>query len=92
MLALSGAFDAVSMVMRQTILQLLTPDHFRGRVSSVSMVFITSSNEIGAFESGLAASIMGLVPSVIFGGVMTLLVVGGTALFFPELRRTRITH
>jgi len=92
MLALSGAFDGVSMVIRQTIMQLLTPDQYRGRVSSVSLVFITSSNEIGAFESGLAASMMGLIPSVIFGATMTLLIVGGTALFFPELRRTQIEH
>lgn len=92
LLALSGAFDGVSMVIRQTILQLLTPDQFRGRVSSVSMMFITSSNEIGAFESGFAASIMGLVPSVVFGGTMTLAIVIGTAVWFPELRRTRIEH
>ena len=92
LLAASGAFDAVSMVIRQTILQLLTPDQYRGRVSSVSTVFITSSNEIGAFESGFAATAMGLVPSVVFGGVMTLLIVAGTAIWFPELRRTRIAH
>jgi MFS family permease len=92
LLGFSGAFDAVSVVIRQTILQLLTPDQYRGRVSSVSTVFITSSNEIGAFESGFAASIMGLVPSVVFGGAMTLLIVAGTAIWFPELRRTRIAH
>lgn len=92
MLAFSGAFDAVSMVIRQTILQLLTPDQYRGRVSSVSQVFITSSNEIGAFESGFAATAMGLVPSVVFGGVMTLIIVTGTAIWFPELRRTRIVE
>jgi MFS family permease len=91
-LALSGAFDGVSMVTRQTILQMLTPDHMRGRVSSVSSVFITSSNEIGAFESGIAARLMGLVPSVIFGGAMTLVIVAATALLSPELRRTRIAR
>lgn len=89
-LALTGIVDGVSMVIRQTILQLLTPQEMRGRVSSVSSVFITSSNEIGAFESGVAARMMGLVPSVIFGGVMTLVVVATTAWFAPELGRTRL--
>lgn len=90
-LGLSGAFDGVSMVIRSTILQLLTPDKMRGRVSSVNSLFLTSSNEIGAFESGVAARFMGLVPSVLFGGVMTLVVVAATAWFYPELRRTRIS-
>ena len=89
-LAASGAFDGVSMVIRSTILQLRTPDHVRGRVSAVSTVFITSSNEIGAFESGFAAKVLGLVPSVAFGGVMTLLIVAATALFYPELRKKEI--
>jgi predicted MFS family arabinose efflux permease len=87
-----GAFDGVSMVIRSTILQLLTPENMRGRVSSVSSVFITSSNEIGAFESGAAARLMGLVPSVFFGGAMTLIVVALTAWLSPELRHTRIAH
>lgn len=91
-LALSGAFDGVSMVIRSTLLQLLTPDNMRGRVSALSSVFITSSNEIGAFESGLAARFMGLVTSVVFGGSMTLAVVAITAWKTPELRRTRITQ
>jgi MFS family permease len=86
-LALSGAFDSVSMVIRSTLMQLLVPDHVRGRVSSLNSMFIISSNEIGAFESGLAASLLGLVPSLIFGGSMTLLVVGSTALFCPALRK-----
>ena len=90
-LAATGAFDGVSMIIRQTILQLLTPDHMRGRLSSISSVFITSSNEIGAFESGVAAKALGLVPSVLFGGAMTLIVVAATAVFAPELRKTRIT-
>lgn len=89
-LALTGAFDGVSMVIRGTFMQLLTPDHMRGRVSSLSSIFITSSNEIGAFESGLAASILGLIPSVIFGGVMTLVVVGIVAWQAPELNQTKI--
>jgi MFS family permease len=90
MLAISGAFDGVSMVIRSTILQLLTPEQMRGRVSSLSSVFIASSNEIGAFESGVAARFMGLIPSVVFGGIMTLLVVGFTAWWAPDLARTRI--
>lgn len=89
-LGLGGAFDGVSMVIRQTILQLLTPDNMRGRVSSLNSIFITSSNEIGAFESGLAARLIGLVPSVVFGGAMTLVVVAVTAFVAPELRGTRI--
>jgi MFS family permease len=87
MLAASGAMDNVSVVLRSTLLQSLTPEHMLGRVSSVNQVFIGSSNEIGAFESGLAASLLGLVPSVVFGGCMTLLVVAGTAWKVPELRK-----
>lgn len=89
-LALSGAFDSVSVVIRSTILQLNTPDHMRGRVSAVNSMFIGSSNEIGAFESGLAAKLLGVVPSVIFGGSMTLLTVAGTALFTPKLRKLEL--
>jgi MFS family permease len=85
-LALSGGFDNVSVVIRSTIIQLLTPDEMRGRVSAVSTMFISSSNEIGAFESGFAAKLMGLIPSVIFGGGVALLAVGGTALWMPGLR------
>jgi len=86
-LAMSGAFDAVSVVIRSTIMQLLTPDEMRGRVSAVNSVFIGSSNEIGSFESGVAARLLGLVPSVVFGGSMTLLVVGITAKVAPKLRQ-----
>lgn len=86
LLFLSGIFDGVSIIVRQTILQLATPDNMRGRVSAINGVFIGSSNEIGAFESGVAARLMGLVPSVIFGGLMTLGVVGLTAKFAPKLR------
>jgi ABC-type phosphate transport system permease subunit len=89
-LALTGAFDGVSMVIRGTFMQLLTPDNMRGRVSSLSSIFITSSNEIGAFESGLAASLLGPIPSVIFGGFMTLVVVGLVAWRVPELNKTKI--
>lgn len=87
LLALTGAVDNISVVIRASILQAYTPDHLRGRVSSVNGVFIGSSNEIGAFESGLAAKLMGAVPSVVFGGVMTLLTVGLVYLFSPDLRR-----
>ncbi|HQR51201.1 MAG TPA: MFS transporter [Methylophilaceae bacterium] len=87
LLLLSGAFDGVSVVMRTTILQLATPDAMRGRVSAINGIFIGSSNELGAFESGLAARLMGLVPSVIFGGTMTLVVVVATARLAPKLRR-----
>lgn len=90
LLFLSGAFDGVNMVLRGTISQLLTPDGMRGRVSSLSSVFITSSNEIGAFESGIAAAAMGLIPSVIFGGVMTLVIVIFVKLKVPHLSATRI--
>lgn len=89
-LGLSGAFDGVSMVIRSTILQLLTPEHMRGRVSSLSLIFITSSNEIGAFESGVAARFLGLIPSIVFGSLMTLGIVCTTAWRSPELRQTHL--
>lgn len=85
----SGVFDNVSVVIRSTLLQIRTPDHLLGRVSAVNQIFIGSSNEIGAFESGLAARLMGVVPSVLFGGCMTLLVVAITAWRAPQLRRLR---
>jgi MFS family permease len=87
MLALSGLLDNVSVVIRSTIVQLFTPDQMRGRVASVNSVFIGSSNEIGAFESGAAAKLMGLVPSVVFGGAMTLVVVAVTALVAKKLSK-----
>ncbi|RYE20206.1 MAG: MFS transporter, partial [Sphingobacteriales bacterium] len=68
-----GAFDSVSMLIRGTLVQILTPDHMRGRVSSVNQMFIGSSNEIGAFESGVAAKLLDTVPAVVFGGTMTLI-------------------
>lgn len=86
-LALSGAFDNVSVVIRSLIMQLLTPDAMRGRVSSVSTMFISSSNEIGAFESGFAAKLMGLVPSVIMGGTVALTAVFAAGTWLPELRK-----
>ena len=89
LLILSGAFDNVSVVIRGTLLQTLTPSELLGRVSSVNQIFIGTSNEIGAFESGVAARLLGTVPSVIFGGVMTLLVVAITLWRAPSLRRLR---
>ncbi|HPE83277.1 MAG TPA: MFS transporter [Aequorivita sp.] len=86
-LFLSGATDGISMVIRQTILQLRTPDAMRGRVASVNSMFVGSSNELGAFESGLTAKLMGTVTAVVFGGGMTLLTVLGTGFFFPKLRK-----
>lgn len=83
----SGVVDGISMVIRQTILQIKTPDHMRGRVASVNSIFVGSSNELGAFESGLTAKIMGTVPAVIFGGSMTLLIVLGTGFFSPSFRK-----
>jgi MFS family permease len=86
-LLLSGVFDGVSMIVRGTVLQLFVPDEMRGRVSSVSSIFINSSNELGQFESGVAASLLGTVPSVIFGGCMTLGVVIVTWFKAPTLRK-----
>lgn len=90
LLILSGVFDGISVVLRQTILQLATPDAMRGRVSAINGIFIGSSNELGAFESGLAARLLGLVPSVVFGGLMTLSVVGITAKLAPKLRNLEL--
>lgn len=79
-LFMEGAFDSISVIIRSTIMQLLTPDEMRGRVSAVNSMFIGSSNEIGAFESGLTAKLMRTVPAVVFGGSMTILVAGITYL------------
>lgn len=89
-LFLSGVTDGISVVIRQTILQISTPDHMRGRVSSVNSIFVGSSNELGAFESGLASKIMGVVPAVVFGGMMTLGIVGVTAVASPKFRELDI--
>jgi MFS family permease len=72
MLFFVGAADSISVIIRQTLLQALPPDHLRGRVVSVNSIFVTTSNELGAFESGVAARLLGVVPSVLFGGAMTL--------------------
>jgi MFS family permease len=92
LLILSGAFDNVSVVIRGTILQLFTPDEMRGRVASVNSIFIGSSNELGAFESGVTAKIMGLVPSVVFGGIMTLAVVFTTIKVNKPLRKLSLKN
>lgn len=89
MLMLSGMFDAVSVVIRSTILQLVTPDHMRGRVSSVNTIFISSSNELGDFESGVMAHWLGTVRAVVTGGCITLGVVAITFASAPQLRRFR---
>ncbi len=87
LLAASGMADTVSVVIRSTLSQVLTPDHLLGRVSSVNAIFIGSSNEIGAFESGTAARLLGTVPAVVLGGLATLVVVVVTAVKVPGLRR-----
>lgn len=86
-LLLSGILDGISVVIRGTILQLKTPDHMRGRVMSVNSMFINSSNELGQFESGVAAKLLGVIPSVVFGGCMTMIVVFTTWLKAPSLRK-----
>jgi MFS family permease len=86
-LFISGLFDGVSVIIRGTIVQLFVPDAMRGRVSAVNSIFVNSSNELGQFESGVAASIMGTVPSVIFGGCMTLLVTIVSWIKAPTLRK-----
>ena len=87
MLALSGALDNVSVVVRHTLVQLLTPDAMRGRVAAVNNIFIGSSNELGAFESGITAARFGPVASVVGGGIATILVVIAVAARWPALRR-----
>ncbi len=85
-LALTGAFDMVSVVVRNILVQLETPDAMRGRVSAVENVFIGASNELGAFESGGVAALIGATESVVLGGVATLVVIGAWMFLFPELR------
>jgi MFS family permease len=89
-LFLSGAFDSISVVIRATILQVMTPNEMRARVMAVNGVFLTSSNEVGAFESGTAAKLLGTVPSVLFGGTMTLLIVGWVYLRTGDLLKVKV--
>jgi MFS family permease len=90
LLFFAGLFDGVSVVIRHSILQLKTPEDLKGRVSSINMMFISSSNELGAFESGLAARLLGTVPSVVFGGLMTILVVITTFFTAPRLKKIEL--
>ena len=87
LLFLTGVFDSVSVIVRSTLIHTYTPEYMKGRVSAVNNIFIGSSNEIGAFESGAAAKLLGTVPSVVFGGLMTLVVVAVTAWKADKLRR-----
>jgi sugar phosphate permease len=87
LLVLSGVFDCVSVIARGTMIHTLTPENMKGRVSAVNSIFVGSSNEIGAFESGVAARLLGTVRSVVVGGVMTLAVVSVTAWKAVKLRR-----
>jgi MFS family permease len=89
-LFLAGVCDNVSVVIRHSILQLKTPDHLRGRVSSVNTIFISSSNELGAMESGFAAKMLGLIPATVFGGGMTILIVIIVYFLAKELRKLRL--
>jgi hypothetical protein len=86
-LFLVGATDMVSVIVRQMLIQLGTPDEMRGRVNAVDMVFIGASNELGQFESGLTAQWFGTVPAVVLGGIGTLAVTGLWAWWFPALRK-----
>ncbi len=87
MLALSGALDSISVVIRHTLVQIRTPDHLRGRVAAINSVFISASNELGGFESGLTAALFGPVLSVVGGGIGTILVVIATAMIWPDIRK-----
>ncbi|HYR59469.1 MAG TPA: MFS transporter, partial [Chthoniobacteraceae bacterium] len=91
-LAVTGACDNISVVVRHTLVQLLTPDAMRGRVSAVNNVFIGSSNELGAFESGVTAALFGPIVSVVAGGICTVLVVLGVARIWPQARRIGRLH
>jgi MFS family permease len=89
LLVISGVFDCVSVIIRGMLIHTLAPENMKGRIAAVNSIFIGSSNEIGAFESGVVAKLMGLVPSVIFGGVMTIVTVAITGLCAKKLRETQ---
>jgi len=91
-LFLTGAFDSISVVVRTTLEQVITPDPLRGRVSSINYIFIGLSNEFGAFRSGATAALMGAVPATVAGGVAVLAVVGGVILKWPELMKLGPLH
>jgi hypothetical protein len=92
LLVMSGAFDCVSVIVRGTLIHTLTPENMKGHVSAVNSMFVGSSNEIGMFESGFAARLMGVVPSVIFGGTITLLVVAFTGWKAKKLTQLDTVH
>jgi hypothetical protein len=85
MMLITGALDLVSVIVRSTLVQVLTPDAMRGRVNAVSYIFIHSSNELGGFESGAAAALVGLVPSVVLGGLGSILVVLAVTRIWPQV-------
>ena len=87
MLVALGGCDMISIVVRQTLVQIATPDEMRGRVSAVSSIFVGASNQLGSFESGLVASLIGAAPAAIVGGIGTLAVVAAASALFPELRK-----
>ena len=92
MLTLSGALDTISVVIRHTLVQIRTPNHLRGRVAAINSVFISASNELGGFESGLTAALFGPVISVVGGGIGTIVVVIVTVMIWPEIRKLRALH
>ncbi len=92
LLIISGGFDCVSVIIRLTLLQTLTPENMKGRVSAVNHIFVGSSNEIGMFESGAVAKVIGAVPSVLVGGLLTLVVVGVTSVVAKSLRTLEKLH
>lgn len=89
-LAVLGAADAVSVFVRQSLIQIVTPDPMRGRVTAVSSLFISASNELGEFESGVAARFLGPVGAAIFGGIGSIALTGAWAKFFPALRKAHL--
>lgn len=89
LLFMTGIFDGVSMVIRRSMIRLLSPDHLRGRIAATNWLFICSSNELGAMESGLAAAWLGTIPSIVAGGIVTLAVTAAVAIMAPQLRRLR---
>ncbi|HAO46692.1 MAG TPA: MFS transporter [Ferruginibacter sp.] len=86
-LLIAGLFDAVSVVVRGTIMQLFTPDELRGRVASINLIFINSSNELGQFESGVTSRMFGTIPAIVFGGAMSIAIVTATWFGFPKLKK-----
>jgi sugar phosphate permease len=90
LLTLLGAFDSISVVIRSTLIQQLTPDEMRGRVAAVNSIFIGTSNELGGFESGAVAAVIGPVGSVVVGGIGTLVVVAAVAKVWPKIRQAEL--